>query len=116
MSRPESRTAQVEPGENGDGEDDPSSPAEGRAALSRGTSEFDRQQEEELQAIRDALSSVKTALLEMRTRSSLVSEDDEEVAAVLPVIAGSPAALLGAAPGPAAGLRASPSMPEPPPS
>ena len=65
----------VEPGRYGDGDESPTTPLFAGGLVD--------QTEEELRDLRDALFTVKTALVEMRTRSSLVSDscDSDDVRA-----------------------------------
>lgn len=72
----------AQPGRYGDGDESPASPVfERRPSNSPGG--LGDQTEEELRGLRDALYTVKTALVEMRTRSSLVSDDSDPAIAPL---------------------------------
>ena len=73
----------VEPGRYGDGDESPTTPLFAGPPPSPGG--LVDQTEEELRDLRDALFTVKTALVEMRTRSSLVSDscDSDDVRAPL---------------------------------
>ena len=73
----------VEPGRYGDGDESPTTPLFAGPPPSPGG--LVDQTEEELRNLREALFTVKTALVEMRTRSSLVSDscDSEDARAPL---------------------------------
>ena len=73
----------VEPGRYGDGDESPTTPLFAGPPPSPGG--LVDQTEEELRNLREALFTVKTALVEMRTRSSLVSDscDSDDVRAPL---------------------------------
>jgi len=72
----------AQPGRYSDGDESPASPVfERRPSNSPGG--LGDQTEEELRGLRDALYTVKTALVEMRTRSSLVSDDSDPAIAPL---------------------------------